>query len=197
MHAVSPLGRRRVVALSVVALVLVSGMTTSCGVSGPIAGGVKTAGTAPGSSAARTTAASREQTPGAVVGSTPPRRGPGAVLDFDPKTAPVVPKGMTVDAYIAAYYQALIDKEWRTAFGMVPKTDPTETLADFRTLQYGYEVGSFTIIGRVAGAALRVLVVHVTPGNGVWNTTWAFVRTRRGTVVKDLTYARPGGAGCH
>ena len=119
------------------------------------------------------------------------------MLTFDPKTAPAVPKGMDVHAYIASYYRALIDKKWGRAFRMVPKTGPEETLADFKSLQYGYEVGSFTIVGRIAGAGIRVLVAHVTPGNGVWNTTWEFVSTRRGTVVKDLIYARPGGAGCH
>ncbi len=116
---------------------------------------------------------------------------------FDPKTSPVVPKGMPVDAYITAYYQALIDGKWSRAFRRVPKTGPKETLADFRALQYGYEVKSFNIVGPGAGVGRNVLVAQVTPSNGVWNTTWTFVSTRRGTVVKDLTYARVGGAGCH
>ena len=119
------------------------------------------------------------------------------MLTFDLKTAPVVPKGTDVTAYIASYYRALIGQKWSKAFRMVPRVRRTETLADFKTLQYGYEVGSFSIAGPTGGTALSVLVVHVTPGNGVWNTTWEFVRTRRGTVVKDLTYARPGGGGCH
>jgi hypothetical protein len=58
-------------------------------------------------------------------------------------------------------------------------------------------VESFKILGAGAAGGGSVLVAHVTPGNGVWNTTWQFVHTRRGTVVRDLTYARQGGAGCH
>jgi len=186
---------------TVIALVLAGGLSASCGTS--IAGEtrVTSAALAQGSSASapdsQTPDASGEQTAGAVVGSTPHQRGPGAVLTFDPKTAPVVPKGTTVGMYVVTYYRALMDKKWSKAFKMVPKADPKETLTDFEALQQGYEVGSFSIAGPTSGVAISVLVVHVTPGNGVWNTTWEFVRTRRGTVVKDLTYARPGGGGCH
>jgi len=182
------------VAVWVSCLVLAGGLAASCGVPRP-AGSAARARAA----AAAPVAVSSPSSPtaGVAVGSTPAKRGAGAVLTFDPKTAPVVPKGTDVDAYIASYYRALIEKKWGRAFRMVPKTGPEETLADFRSLQHGYEVGSFTIVGRIAGAGIRVLVAHVTPGNGVWNTTWEFASTRRGTVVKDLIYARPGGAGCH
>jgi hypothetical protein len=187
------LGHRPLVAVRVCALVLAGGLAASCGVPRPVGSAARA------SAAVALVAVSSPSSPtaGAVVGFAPAKRGPGAVLTFDPKTAPAVPKGMDVHVYIASYYRALIDKKWGRAFRMVPKTGPEETLADFKTLQYGYEVGSFTIVGRIAGAGTRVLAVHVTPGNGVWNTTWEFVSARRGTLVKDLIYARPGGAGCH
>lgn len=129
---------------------------------------------------------------------TPAKRGAGAVLTFDPKTAPVVPEGMTPDEYIAKYYEALIDGRWKTAFKMVPKNTSDETLKDFKALQYGYEVASFKVLGSWGDAkAHGALIVHITPTNGVWNTTWKFIRTKRGLAVQDLTYARPGGSGCH
>ena len=181
------------VAVRVCALVVAGGLAASCGVPRPV-GSAARASTAAAPVAVSSPSSS---TAGIAVGFTPAKRGAGAALTFDPKTAPVVAKGMDVNAYIASYYRALIDKKWGRAFRMVPKTGPEETLADFKSLQYGYEVGSFTIVGRIAGAGIRVLVAHVTPGNGVWNTTWEFVSTSRGTVVKDLIYARPGGAGCH
>jgi hypothetical protein len=187
------LRHRPLVAVWVCAVVLAGGLAASCGVPRPVGSAARA------STAAALVAVSSPSSPtaGTAVGFTPAKRGAGAALTFDPKTAPVVPKGMDVHAYIASYYRALIDKKWGRAFRMVPKTGPEETLADFKSLQYGYEVGSFTIVGRIAGAGIRVLVAHVTPGNGVWNTTWEFVSTSRGTVVKDLIYARPGGAGCH
>jgi len=196
------LRHKPLVAVWVCALVLAGGLAASCGVPRPVGSAARAsaavaARVAASSPSSPTASVSRESTAGAVVGFAPAKRGPGAVLTFDPKTAPAVPKGMDVHAYIASYYRALIDKKWGRAFRMVPKTGPEETLADFKTLQYGYEVGSFTIVGRIAGAGTRVLAVHVTPGNGVWNTTWEFVSARRGTLVKDLIYARPGGAGCH
>ena len=187
------LRHKPLVAVWVCALVLAGGLAASCGVPRPVGSAARA------STAAAPVAVSSPSSPtaGTAVGFTPAKRGAGAALTFDPKTAPVVPKGMDVHAYIASYYRALIDKKWGRAFRMVPKTGPEETLADFKSLQYGYEVGSFTIVGRIAGAGTRVLAVHVTPGNGVWNTTWEFVSARRGTLVKDLIYARPGGAGCH
>lgn len=203
MFAVSQLRDKRSSAASACALILAGALTISCsGVPRPFGSATRVstavaARSAVSSPTSPTPSASGEATVAVAVGFTPPQRGPGAVLTFDPKTAPVVPKGIAVDSYIASYYRALIDRKWERAFRMVPKSRPAETLAGFRTLQYGYEVKSFTIMGRTSGTGIRVLVLHVTPDNGVWNTTWEFVRTRRGVVVKDLTYARPGGAGCH
>lgn len=193
------LRHKHTIALSACALVLAAGSIVSCSGAASVGGTVAPpAGSAqPTVSTSPTASVSGTATSGAAVGFTPPRRGPGAVLTFDPKTAPVVPKAMSVNAYIDSYYRALIDGRWAEAFNMVPKTSPKQGLADFKSLQYGYEVRSFRIMGPGVGAGVRVLVVHVTPANDVWNTTWEFVKGRRGVLVKDLTYARPGGGGCH
>lgn len=132
-----------------------------------------------------------------AASTAPPKRGPGAALKFDPKTAPRVPKGTSDEEYIAAYYRALAKADWKAAFALVPKNEPGETLADFRDLASAFPLKSFTILGAAPGVDAGILVVHVTPTDGVWNTVWRFADTKAGRVVRDLTYSRPGGAGCH
>lgn len=129
---------------------------------------------------------------------TPPKLGPGAKPKYDPKTAPVVPEGTSLAKYIDRYYTAVLQKDWAIARAMVPSIEPGLSAKEFAALQYGYELKSFSVISAVAdGTEATALVVHVTPSNGVWNVEWEFAKKGAGWVVKDLTYARPGGKGCH
>lgn len=129
---------------------------------------------------------------------TPPQLGPGAKPEYDPETAPVVPEGASLAKYTERYYTAVVQKDWATARTMVPSIEPDLSAKDFAALQYGYELKSFSVISAVAdGPEATAVVVHVTPSNGVWNVEWEFAKKGAGWVVKNLTYARPGGKGCH
>lgn len=132
-----------------------------------------------------------------ATSTAPPKRGPGAVLKFDPKSAPRLPHGMSDEEYIASYYRALAASDWKRAFALVPKNQRGEKVADFAKLASAFPLKSFTILGAAPGVDAGILVVHVTPHDGVWNTVWRFADTKAGRVVRDLTYSRPGGAGCH
>lgn len=124
--------------------------------------------------------------------------GPGAVVDPDMDIAPLRPKGVSSASYVDGYYASLTAKEWKKAAAMVPRTANKDSVRDFTAAYEGYELGSYSILMATEEASgSEVLVVQTTPSGGVWNITWRFVPTKRGMALKDLVYARPGGAGCH
>lgn len=129
---------------------------------------------------------------------TPKQFGPGVVLVPNLDTAPVVPRGMTVDAYIGAYYKALLAKDWARAMKMVPAENPKDTVKQFVARTSGYEASAFRVVTAGVTNGIGAARVDVTTSkNGVWSVTWEFVTTKRGLVVKTLKYGRIGQNGCH
>lgn len=143
-------------------------------------------------------AASPARSEGSANPGKPDHRGPGSVLEFHPDTAPVVEHGDSSSEYIRSYYTAVLAGDFTEAAKMMPSPSGTLTRKRFAQLHAGYEVSSFVILQTVRlPRAWHMLVVTRSPSAGVWNVTWQFVETDRGLQLKDLTYARPGEAGCH
>jgi hypothetical protein len=136
------------------------------------AGGTNTAST--GTPAASSTA-SATSNPG--VGSS-------ASTAFDPATATKVTG--TPKAFVALYYQSIIDKKFDVAFKMQPKASQTGTVADFQSTQEMYGMKAFTIFSEVTGSNEATVVVRQDLGtNGIWNATWTFSKADDSWLVKE------------
>jgi len=105
---------------------------------------------------------------------------------FDPATATKIPADTTPEDYVAAYYQAIIDKQWDTAFAMQPATSQQgQTVADFQSTQEMYGMTSFTIEEATDdGETAVVTALQDLGANGMWAAQWTFVQYEGGWVVQ-------------
>jgi hypothetical protein len=105
---------------------------------------------------------------------------------FDPTTATKVPASQTPKAFVSAYYQAILDKKWDVAFKMQPAASQQgQTVAAFQqTQEQMYGMTAFTIFSAVEGSADATVVARQELGsNGIWNTTWTFVKANGSWLV--------------
>lgn len=153
---------------------------------------------APGASSPTTTSSVDSATANSDELFFPPQPAPGSQREFDPSNAPVVPQGIAAEEYIKDYYAALNEGDWAKTSTMLPDVYPSESVEQFKGLQYGYEPLSYNVLSVTpSNEGVAAFVVHTTEDNGVWNTIWTFLNTDRGLVVKDLVWSRPNGSGCH
>ena len=132
-----------------------------------MSGGTKTA-TAPTSTVAGTTATSTTQ-----AGMSPSAAG------FDPATATKVPSSSDPVKFVTTYYQSILDKKWEEAFKMQPAASQVgQTVAAFQqTQEQMYGMTAFSIFSDVSGSTDATVVARQDLGtNGIWNTTWTFVK---------------------
>jgi hypothetical protein len=129
------------------------------------------------------------QTPGATASSNPsstsnPGMAPSDTA-FDPTKATKVPEKDTPKTFVAAYYQAIIDKKYDVAFKMQPAASQAGSVADFQSTQEMYGMKSFSIFSDTTGATDATVVVRQDLGtNGIWNASWTFVKTDGSWLVK-------------
>jgi len=97
--------------------------------------------------------------------------------EFDAATATQVPEDMTPEEYVAAYYQAILDQEWETAFAMQPATSQEgQTAADFQSTQEMYGMTAFAIEDAQDDGETAVVTASQDLGaNGIWAAQWTFV----------------------
>lgn len=134
----------------------------------------------------------------AISPTSPPPRGPGAVLTFDPANAPLVPEGVSLEDYAKSYYQLLLAGDYAGALKLLPNDERVKSVDDFKALLAGYEVDSYWALSAEETAQPPAVVILLyTQNSGGFYVTWTFQDTSRGRVLQDLTYARPGGGGCH
>jgi hypothetical protein len=106
---------------------------------------------------------------------------------FDAATATKVPSSQTPKQFVAAYYQNILDKKWDAAFKMQPAASQQgQTVEGFQqTQEQMYGMTAFTIFSDVAGSTDATVVARQELGaNGIWNTTWTFVKAN-GTWLVD------------
>jgi hypothetical protein len=122
-----------------------------------------------------------ESPSGVPLVPTDPNTVPGSGVDpsmvFDPATATRVPSGQTPKQYVAVYYQAILDKEWDTAFAMQPAASQAGSSVDtFAQMQESYGMVAFSISSSVTGGSEATVVARQDLGsNGSWYATWTFV----------------------
>jgi hypothetical protein len=107
---------------------------------------------------------------------------------FDAATATKVPAKQTPKEFVAAYYQAILDKKWDVAFKMQPAASQKgQTVAAFQqTQEQMYGMTAFTIFSAVSDANSATVVARQELGtNGVWNTTWKFVNDKGTWLVES------------
>lgn len=120
-------------------------------------------GTNPGSSAGTT-------------GTSMPGIAPSS--DFTTATATKVPAKQTPADYVKVYYQAIVDKKWDAAYKMQPAASQTGGAASFGATQESYGIIGFSVFSDNTAADTATVVVRLDLGatNGIWNSTWNFVK---------------------
>jgi hypothetical protein len=107
---------------------------------------------------------------------------------FDPATATKVPADSDPKKYVAAYYQAILDKQWEVAFKMQPAASQVgQTVGGFQqTQEQMYGMTKFEIAGSQIGSTEATVVVAQTlkEPNGVWTATWTFVNDKGAWLVQ-------------
>lgn len=106
--------------------------------------------------------------------------------------------GQTPGAYVTAYYQAILDKQWQKAFDMQPAASKQGSTVDAfqQTQETMYGMVSFSIFSdSVNGGTATVVAVQELGGNGTWNTTWTFVQSSDGTWLVQGRVPKSGKPG--
>lgn len=125
------------------------------------------------------------------------KRGPGAVFEFDPETAPLT-GAITATEYVTSYYDRVVAGDLEGAWAMLPKDEDASSLADYVVLLSGYEPAGYFVTDAVDfPGGHTVTVLQFGEDNSSFNTTWTFLDVPRGRVLKDVTYALPSGGACH
>jgi hypothetical protein len=120
----------------------------------------------------------------AATATSNPGVGSSAAAAFDPATATKVTG--TPKAFVAAYYQSILDKKFDVAFKMQPKASQTGTVADFQSTQEMYGMKAFAIFSEVTGSTEATVVIRQDLGtNGIWNATWTFAKADGSWLVKE------------
>jgi hypothetical protein len=136
---------------------------------------------------------SKPATPGTTPGgSEVTTTGVGSSATFDPATATKVPADQTPKAYVTAYYQAILDKQWQKAFDMQPAASKVgKTVAAFQqTQEQMYGMTAFSIFSDTPTATEDVVVVRQELGtNGIWNTVWTFTKVNGAWLIKGRVVA--------
>jgi len=123
----------------------------------------------------------------ATTGTSNPGMGTSAG-EFDPATATKVPSKYDPKTYVEAYYQAILDKKWETAFKMQPAASQQGgTVADFQqTQEQMYGMTSFKVASSQIGDTEATVTVNQELGqNGTWNAKWTFVKDNGTWLVKE------------
>jgi hypothetical protein len=127
------------------------------------------------------TGAQTAQTPGTgagvpTTGTSMPGIAPSS--EFATATATKVPAKQTPGDYVKTYYQAIIDKKWDVAYKMQPAASQTGGAESFGATQESYGIIGFSVFSDNTGADAATVVVRLDLGatNGIWNSTWNFVK---------------------
>jgi hypothetical protein len=110
---------------------------------------------------------------------------------FDPATATKVPAGQEPKAYVALYYQNILDKKWDAAFKMQPATSQSGGNAQqFASTQQSYGMTSFKVLSSsTTGDQTTVVASQDLGTNGVWTATWTFQKSGSTWLVKQRAVA--------
>ena len=136
-------------------------------------------------------------TPPAGMGEAQPPAGMGGAqvpqVEFDPATAPVVPEGQTPAEYVTAYYEACANKEYDTAYGLLPVASQQyygDAAAFEQTLE-SYGVTEYAV-GEAVDSGDTVSVIGGQEAQGMMvNYDWLFVKGDDGTLyLQSRTMAR-------
>ncbi len=128
---------------------------------------------------------------GQVTAPTAPPGNPGIQpstgTEFDPATATKVPPKQNPEAYVKAYYQAILAKKWDAAFKMQPAASQKgASVADFQSTQTGYGMKAFNVLSSKAQGDVATVEVEQDLGaNGKWGVEWTFAKYKDGWVVQS------------
>lgn len=88
----------------------------------------------------------------------------------------VVPEGMTPDEFVQKYYDAVIKKDYQTAYDMQPASKKASAnLESFKSTQESYGISSFAVDkAEVQGDAATVKAKLELGQYGTWTSIWQF-----------------------
>ena len=125
------------------------------------------------------------QTPPAGMGQAPAGMGQGATggtgaapADFDPAKATAVPKDSTPEAFVKDYYEAILKKDYASAFKLLPADKQAGSSADALKQQIeGYGVTAYTVTQAAEqDGKFIVNADQVTQSYGTFSNAWVFVK---------------------
>jgi hypothetical protein len=130
------------------------------------------------------------ETPGATQLGAPPGM-PGATapdVEFDPATATKVPAGETPEAYVTAYFDAILAGDFATAYDRLPADKKAaSTEEQFAEQLTGYGVAEYTIDDASEdGGEAQVFATAGMAGAQI-QYLWTFVADGDGWLVKSRT----------
>lgn len=108
---------------------------------------------------------------------------PAPPAEFDPATAPKVPEGQTPEQYVTAYYQACIEGDYETAFGMLP-TATAASYGDsgaFAAQVEGYGVSGFSVDPQAENGDTCTVQGYQQVSDMSFGYLWTFVKGDNGT----------------
>lgn len=134
----------------------------------------------------------------ATSGQQPPA-GMGGVAptgEFDPAKATKVPAGMKPEAYVKAYFEAVVKGDYKKAYDMLPADKKAAQDAEsFGNQLKGYGMNGYKMgASKTQGDDTSVEATAKTP-NGDFGYTWTFTKVKGELVVKSRTLTGMGGGG--
>ncbi|MDO8880446.1 MAG: hypothetical protein Q7W44_06570 [Coriobacteriia bacterium] len=131
---------------------------------------------------ASTDTAATAGAPSGMPGATAP------AVEFDPATATTVPAGETPEAYVVAYFDAIVAGDYATAYGRLP-TDKkaSSTEQQFADQLTGYGVTEYTIDDVTEADGEAQVLATASMAGGQFQYLWTFVAEGDGWLVKSRT----------
>lgn len=120
-------------------------------------------------------------------GTTPGSTNTTAAAVFDPATATVVAAGKTPEQHVRAYFDAVVAKDFATAFKLLPTSKQQEygDEAAFTSQLSGYGITAYTIDNSTESGTDWQVTATATMGGGNFSYLWTFVKDGDKWLVKS------------
>jgi hypothetical protein len=127
--------------------------------------------------------------PGAGANPSPPTISapvtvPQPPAGFDPAKATAVPASTKPEAFVDAYYKAILSGDWSAALKSLPADQQKgETVASYKNRVSGYGTSGYKITSAQTQGNLFVVVVDQVTPSGTITNAWVFQKYKGGYVV--------------
>lgn len=120
--------------------------------------------------------------------ATPPAGMGAAPTEFDPATATRVAEGETPEQHVVAYFEAVLAKDYTTAYNRLPADKKAaQDEASFGQQLEGYGVGSYKIDSAVENGDTAEITATASMSGGEFQYLWTFVKDGDSWLVKSRT----------